>query len=55
MFAQGGSRVAGLGERDQEAVELARYGDVRARAAGMGQLEDLGARATVALVLAESP
>ncbi len=42
-----------LGERYEEAVELACYGDDRARAAGMGQLEDLGARATVARVLAE--
>jgi hypothetical protein len=36
-----------LGERYEQAVELARYGDDQARAAGLGMLKELGATATL--------
>lgn len=39
-----------LGERYEQAVELARSGDDRARVTGLGMLQDLGATATLARV-----
>ena len=43
----------GLGERYEQGVELAQFGDDEARTAGLAILESLGARATITRVLAE--
>ena len=42
----------GLGERYEQGVELAQFGDDEARTAGLAILESLGARATITRVLA---